>query len=114
MKKFIILTVLAMVALAGSAWASPFLVADPYTGATYFKLLGLPGSPITVQPDTTNTYGFKWDAVALPAGSYTATAVACINDPTWGEACSGPSNPLSLTRPSAPTILPNHLRLSTQ
>jgi hypothetical protein len=107
MKK-IIWIFLAMGLMAGSAWASPFLVCDKYpTSATqpdYYKLIGLPGSPITVQPDASGTYGFKWDAVNLLPGAYTATAIAC-KGPTSGwpvEVCSDSSNPLSLSVPGKP------------
>lgn len=58
----------------------------------HYVLLGLPGSPITVNPDPDPAIGFSYELDGLPAGSYTVRARACN---TW--ACSIDSSPFVFT-----------------
>ena len=75
---------------------SPFLVCDPYPGADYFTVKGLPSSINTtnIPPDSTGKYAFMLDLATLPAGVYTVTANACTN----AEGCSADSLPFGFTR----------------
>lgn len=78
---------------------SPFLVCDPYQGAGYFVVTGLPAAVdgSHVAPDSTGTFGFKLDLANLPAGGpYTVKVKACSD--TWG--CSDDSLPFVFTRPA--------------
>jgi hypothetical protein len=70
---------------------------------THYTLVGLPGSPVTVQADPDPAIGFSYDLSSLPAGEYTVTAHACNE---W--ACSIESAPFTFTalgQPGAPTGL---------
>jgi hypothetical protein len=58
-----------------------------------------------IPPDPTGTFAFAFDIATVPAGSYVATAVACLNDPVQGQACSGPSSPFTFSRIGPPPIL---------
>ncbi len=93
MKK-IIFAVFILLGFVSFAFASPFLVADPYTGADYFVITGVPLDGSSVSPDT--TYAFKFDLVNLPPGTYTVKAKACSN--LWG--CTDESAPFVFTRPA--------------
>ena len=101
MKKLI---VLAVVLFATSAFASPFLVSDPATGVTLYKITG-PGwtpSACGIAPDGS----LKADVALAPVGTTQLTVVACNEDPVWGESCSDPV-PFSFTRPAQPAITSN-------
>jgi hypothetical protein len=97
MKK--ILFVLAMVLMASQAWANPFIVCDPQTGVTHYKVTGAAWvvSPVTAQADGS----IRMDIVSAPVGTSNLNFSACINDPVWGEQCSVTS-PFSFTKPGTP------------
>ena len=98
MKKLI---VLAVVLFATSAWASPFLVSDPASGVTLYKITGPAWTPsaCSMEPDGS----LKADVALAPVGTTQLTVVACNEDPVWGESCSDPV-PFSFTRPAQPAI----------
>jgi hypothetical protein len=83
---------------ATPVFAAPFLVCDPYPGADYFVVTGLPAaiSASNCPPDPTGTYGTKLDLATLAVGSYTVTIQACSN--IWG--CTPASSPLVFPRPN--------------
>ena len=98
MKKLI---VLAVVLFATSAWASPFLVSDPASGVTLYKITGPAWTPsaCSMEPDGS----LKADVSGAPVGTTQLTVVACNEDPVWGESCSDPV-PFSFVRPARPAI----------
>ena len=90
-----------MILFATSAMASPFLVSDPATGVTLYKITG-PGwipSACGIEPDGS----LKADVALAPVGTTQLTVVACNEDAVWGESCSDPV-PFSFTRPAQPAI----------
>jgi hypothetical protein len=96
---------LLILLIPGVALAAPFLITNPDPGATSFSVSGLPsGFAVTGTPDPAGVYGLKTDVSALPVGSYTITATACLTDPVWGVKCSAPSAPFSFVVPAAPAI----------
>ena len=98
MKKLIFV---AFILFAVNAMASPFLVSDPATGVTLYKITG-PGwvPPVCgVEPDGS----LKADLSGSPVGTTQLTVVACDDDPVWGEVCSDPV-PFTYTRPARPAI----------
>ena len=96
------LLVIGMILFATSAFASPFLVSDPATGVTLYKVTGPGWVPpsCTVAPDGS----LSADLSASPIGTTQLTVVACNNDPVWGESCSDPV-PFSYTRPAPPATI---------
>lgn len=104
MKKILII---AFILFATSAMASPFLVSDPATGVTLYKITG-PGwtpSACSMEPDGS----LKADVALAPVGTTQLTVVACNEDPVWGESCSDPV-PFSFIRPAVP-VIPVNIRL---
>lgn len=99
MKKLLII---GMILFATNAMASPFLVSDPATGVTLYKITGPSWTPPTcgVEPDGS----LKADMSASPVGTTQLTVTACNNDPVWGEVCSDPV-PFTYTRPQQPAII---------
>ena len=104
MKK-ILLIVLAMaflVLMAGSLFASPFLVCDPQTGVTSYQLTGpswVPTIPVPAQADGS----IKLDVATASVGANSLTVKACITDPLWGVMCSD-AVPFVFTRPASPSV----------
>ncbi len=97
----ILLLVLALVlAMAGMAFASPFLVCDPQTGVTSYKLTGPAWVPATSAAIADGS--IRMDVAAATIGSNALTVAACKTDPIWGELCSA-AVPFSFTRPASPT-----------
>ena len=98
MKKILIT---AFILFATSAMASPFLVSDPATGVTLYKITG-PGwtpSACGIEPDGS----LKADVSGAPTGTTQLTVTACNEDAIWGESCSDPV-PFTFTRPAQPAI----------
>ena len=100
MKKIL---VIGMILFATSAFASPFLVSDPASGVTFYKITGLPW--IDVVPAQADG-SLKTDVALSPLGVNNVKVSACISDPTWGEACSADVN-FTYTRPAPPAITSN-------
>lgn len=100
--------IIAILAMAVSVQAAPFLVCDPQAGVTSYKLTGLPfvTALVPAQPDGS----IKLDVAPVATGTNNITVAACIVDPVWGEACSAAA-PFSFTRPSAAES-PLNIRLS--
>ena len=95
------LLVAVLVLFATTVMASPFLVSDPATGVTLYKITG-PGwtpSACGIAPDGS----LKADVSSAPVGTTQLTVVACNEDEVWGESCSDPV-PFSFTRPALPAI----------
>jgi hypothetical protein len=101
MKKLI---VIGMILFATSVFASPFLVSDPATGVTLYKITGPGWVPPScgVEPDGS----LKADLSGSPVGTTQLTVVACNEDPVWGEVCSDPT-PFTYTRPAPPATTSN-------
>jgi hypothetical protein len=99
MKKIL---VIGMILFATSAMASPYLVSDPATGVTLYKVTGPGWVPPScgIEPDGS----LKADVAGSPVGTTQLTVTACNNDPVWGESCSDPV-PFSYTRPARPATI---------
>lgn len=102
MKKlfWVIFTVwIAAFFLTLEAWANPFIVCDPQTGVTHYKVTGATWvvSPVTAEPDGS----IKMDIVSAPVGTSNLNFSACRQDDIWGEQCSVTA-PFSFTRPGVP------------
>lgn len=97
MKKLLIV---AFILYATNAMASPFLVSDPASGVTFYKITGLPW--IDVVPAQADG-SLKTDVALSPLGVNNVKVSACISDPTWGEACSADVG-FTYTRPAPPAI----------
>jgi LDH2 family malate/lactate/ureidoglycolate dehydrogenase len=107
MKK--IALVLAMVLMGiligiGVSNAAPFLVCDPQTGVTSYKLTGPVWVPTSTPAQADGS--IKLDVASSTVGSNSLTVAACKTDPIWGELCSS-TVPFVFTRPAAPTIPAN-------
>lgn len=87
--------------------ASPFIVCDPQTGVTHYKVTGAPwvSSPVPAQADGS----IKMDISTAPVGTSNLSFVACRTQEPWGEVCST-ATPFSFTRPASPQI-PVNFRL---
>jgi len=98
MKKILIV---AFIMFATTAMASPFLVSDPATGVTLYKITGPAWTPSAcgIAPDGS----LKADVSGAPVGTTQLTVTACNEDAVWGESCSDPV-PFSFTRPAQPAI----------
>lgn len=100
--KVIMLAVILVLALVGTASANPFIVCDPQTGVTHYKATGpawVPATNIPAQADGS----LKMDIATSPVGTSNMTFSACMGDPMWGELCSS-TTPFSFTRPGKPTL----------
>jgi hypothetical protein len=64
----------------------------------HYVITGLPGSPITVNPDPDPAVGFSYNLTGLAPGAYTVKANACN---LWG--CSIDSVPFVFTALAAPS-----------
>ena len=95
MKKLIIFLIL----FPSIAFAAPFLVCDPQTGVTHYKLTGPAWVPVSVPAQADGS--IKMDVAASIVGANSMTVKACIGDPLWGELCSD-AVPFAFTRPGAP------------
>lgn len=99
MKK-ILLIALAMVFVASSVFASPFLVCDPQAGVTNYQLTGpswVPTAPVPAQADGS----IKLDVTTASVGANSLTVKACRDDPIWGVLCSEAA-PFIFTRSASP------------
>lgn len=97
MKKLLI--VLAMVLMASSAWANPFIVCDPQAGVTSYKVTGAAWATGTVPAQADGS--IRMDIQGAPVGTSNLNFSACADDPIWGEQCSVTA-PFSFTRPGIP------------
>jgi hypothetical protein len=121
MKKLIVSLIFALAVPLTVAQAAPFLVCNPEgvtlaSGQTLtYNVTGLPASiaATNIVADSTGTYGFALDLATLPAGSYTVTATACLNDPVQGVSCTSASSPFSFSRIGPPPV-PAGLGLSVK
>lgn len=100
--------ILSIILFPSFVFAQPFLVCDQHPmqsdNTLYFTVSGLPSNidatHINKEPFG-SLYGFKLDMSALPKGGgpYILRAKACFNDQTYGEICSGDSDPLVISSP---------------
>lgn len=96
-----LLLALCFVLIAVPVWANPFIVCDPQTGVTHYKVTGAAWvvSPVTAQPDGS----IKMDISMAPTGTSNLNFSACATE--WdgipGEVCS-PTAPFSFTRRGIP------------
>jgi len=109
MQKLIIIVAILLFPI--QALCAPFLVCDPQTGVTTYKLTGMPAPlPATVTAQTNGS--LRQDMTTSPSGSFNITVAACKADILWGEVCSA-TVPFSFTKPSAPTT-PATVKLVSQ
>ena len=111
MKRIVLwLSVVLIAVLVGVSisYAAPFLVCDPQTEVTLYKLTGPAWVPVSVpaQPDGS----IRMDVAAATVGSNSLTVAACKADPVWGELCSA-FVPFLFDRPQG-AVNPSNLRLS--
>jgi hypothetical protein len=103
------------VALAGGPYlvCAPIAYTPPAGDSVTYNVVGLPATitASNIPPDSTGTYAFALSLAGIAAGSYTVTAQACDNDPTWGQACSPQSPPFSFIVPAGPPT-PGSLKIS--
>ena len=116
MKKiaFLIGTILFM---AGSVWASPFLVCDPYPTTTvqptHFNLVidGGTAFDVAAYKNTDNSVILYYNLSTITNGSHTITVKAVVIDPLWGRAESA-SVPFAFVKPVVTSPLnPANIRL---
>lgn len=102
------LIVLTALLLSTPAMAAPFMVCDPQTGVTHYKLTGPAWLPTTVtaQPDGS----LRVDVVTAIVGTNNTTVQACRTTVEWPEVCSVVV-PFVFTRPAAPSS-PAGIKLS--
>ena len=119
MKAKTLITTLAIVlALAGSAYAAPFLSSNPYTGTVpaYFMLsidggtavqstaYTCTGAGAPVQECTAAGTILRYDLSGLATGSHTATASACTaTTPSQGGTCTATSAAFPFSLVAAPS-----------
>jgi len=106
--KRIILMAISFILLASVSWAAPFLVCDPQTGVTLYKLTGPAWVPATKVAEADGS--LKLDVSGATIGSNSLTVSACWTIAPWGEQCST-SVPFVFTRPASP-ITPTNTRLT--
>ncbi len=102
--KRIILLVIGIVLMASTVFAGPFLVCDPQTGVTHYKLTGPAWVPATSTAIADGS--LRLDIAASTVGSNALTVAACKTDVIWGELCSA-TVPFSFVRPALPTTPAN-------
>lgn len=88
MKKLIL--AMAILLVAASAYAAPFLVSDPQANTETYEITGAIAAVVAAQPDGS----LRYDLSAIPAGSYSIQVAACVG--VW---CS-PTSPFGFTKPS--------------
>ena len=106
MKKLILIILFLLLSLT-LAQAAPFLVCDPQTGVTLYRLTGPAWVSVSVpaQPDGS----IKMDVATAPTGTSSITVSACWTSLEWGEQCSDVV-PFVFIRPSKP-IIPGNIKL---
>ena len=97
MKKLMMLVV-GLVFLGGTAFAAPFLVTDPQSGVVGYEITGL-GEPVTFVAQADGS--LKYDLASVNNGTYTLTVAACN---MWGCSSTAPFG-FSKQVPSAPAGL---------
>ena len=76
---------------AATAWASPFVVSDPYPADAVQPdgfAVSLDGGPVVespADPVTSSTVRFKFDVGAVESGSHTLRVKAYKQDAVWGR-----------------------------
>ena len=98
---------IAIILVASTVFATPFLQSNTQAGATSYQITGAPSwIPSMV---STTTGQMRIDLGTYQAGTWPVTVKACKTDPLWGVQCS-PTTPYTLTCPSpsggltAPTL----------
>ncbi len=81
MKKILVL-ILGFLLFATLSYAAPFLVCDPQTGITSYKLTGPAWAPASIPAQADGS--LKLDLATSTIGSNSLTVAACIADPSWG------------------------------
>ena len=69
--------IVAVLVIAGTAQAAPFVVCDAQEGVIGYTLTGLTDQTVAAQPDGS----LKYDLAGIPVGSYVVTVAACS---VWG------------------------------
>jgi len=101
---------------AATAWASPFVVSDPYPADAVQPdgfAVSLDGGPVVESPAdrvTSSTVRFKYDVGSVAPGNHTIKVKAFVYDATWGRVESAEAV-FTFARPAAPAV-PAGLRLA--
>jgi len=102
--------------IASTAWASPFVVSDPYPADAIQPdgfAVSLDNGPVVETPAdrvTSSTVRFKFDVGSVASGNHTIKVKAFVYDATWGRLESAEAV-FSFTRPAAPNA-PAGLKLA--
>lgn len=96
MKK-IAATIIMVLALPALALAGPFLVCDPQTGVTSYRITGL--SAGTISSIAIADGSMRHDLAGIASGTYNIAVAACTGEGTVWETCSA-TTPFSFTKPS--------------
>ena len=102
-----LLVIMAILLIPCVACSAPYLVCDPQTGITHYKVTGPSWvvSPVPAQADGS----IRMDVSGAVSGTNSLTVSACKADLIWNEVCST-AVPFSFTKPSPP-ITPSNLKL---
>ncbi len=102
--------------IASTAWASPFVVSDPYPADAIQPdgfAVSLDNGPVVespADPVTASTKRFKYDVGGVSAGNHTIKVKAFVYDATWGRVESAEAV-FTFARPAAPNA-PAGLKLA--
>lgn len=94
----------ALIVLAVSASAAPWLVCDPNTGVTSYNVVGQSFAPV-IQPAQPNG-SLRMDVAGAAVGDTELLINGCIDNPIWGRLCST-TVPFTLQRPAPPVASGN-------
>ena len=92
--------------IAAPLFASPYIVCDPQSGVTHYKITGW--SVVTKAAEVDGSV--KLDVATASSGTTKMTFSACISDSVWGEVCSD-TVPFDLVKPTKP-VAPQKVRLA--
>lgn len=98
----------ALMFLATTTYAAPFIVADVAAGVTSCGVVLDAQSKIKI---TVVAAQCKFDVGNVTNGTHTVTMTAIIDDAAWGGQESAPSAPFTFAKPAAPSV-PSNLRLT--
>ena len=93
---------------AATAWASPFVVSDPYPADAVQPdgfAVSLDGGPVVetpADPVTASTIRFRFDVGTVASGSHTLLIKAYKQDAVWGRLESAEAV-FTFARPAAPS-----------
>lgn len=112
MKTLILFLMLALLTIASSVYAAPFLVCDPSPGAIGGGFEIWEGGAMIHQANNQPDGSIKMDLKDIAVGTHTITARYYVGDAKWGTVYSAYSVPFVFTRPSLATVNITGLKLA--